>query len=170
MDSPIPLVRGEKLAEACSLHVLNVGGPTLVHATRRHHPEIVLFGTEHPLANGLRVEAGPSIVVVVDGGQATCSRFEAGQADRTVKTPAQADAVLRAIAQLDGTYPDMIQFLQQATADRGLSTRLVFDALPVENDGRGSLHEEVSLRGRGISGGVATDAAFAVEPDADEST
>ena len=59
---------------------------------------------------------------------------------------------------------------QQATADRGLSTRLVFDALPVENDGRGSLHEEVSLRGRGISGGVATDAAFAVEPDADEST
>ncbi|MFM8633649.1 MAG: flagellar basal body P-ring protein FlgI [Planctomycetia bacterium] len=170
MDSPIPLVRGEKLGEACSLHVLNVDGPTLIHATRSHHPEIVLFGTEHPLSNGMRVEAGQSIVVVVEAGRATCTRFEPGHSDRTVTTSAQADAVLRAIAQLDGNYPDMIQFLQQATAQRSLATRLAFDALPADTDGRGSLHEEVSLRGRGIPSAVSTDPAFSVEPSTDESS
>jgi hypothetical protein len=170
MDSPIPLVRGERLADACGLHVLNVGGPTLIHATRTHHPEIVLFGTEHPLADGMRVEAGAAITVVVDGQRATCSRFEPGQTDRTVETSAQVDAVLRAIAELDGTYPDMIQFLQQASSQRGLETRLAFDALPASDDGRGSLHEEVSVRGRNRAADPAVDAAAIDEPGADESS
>jgi hypothetical protein len=170
MDSPIPLVRGEQLGSACGFHVLNVDGPTLIHATRSHHPEIVLFGTEHSLNDGMRVEAGSSIVVVVDGTAATCSRFEAGVPDRVIETKADAESVLRALAQLEATYPDMIQFLQQATAQRALLTRLVFDAMPQANDGRGTLHEEISIRDRGIPTEPPVDAAFSGESSTDESS
>lgn len=148
MDSSIPLVRGEKLNDICALHILDVGGPTLVHATRRHHPEIVLFGTEHPLADGLRAEAGSAIVITVNDATAACSRFAAGEPDRHEEVPARIDEVLRAIARLGGTYPDMIQFLQQTAAQHATDARLAFDALPLENDGRGSLRDEVSLRDR----------------------
>jgi len=150
LDPSAPLVRGEKLGEACSLHVLDVAGPPLVHVTRSHRPEIVLFGAEHPLADGLRAEAGPAIVVVVEGSRATVSRFAAGEPDQQDKVPARVDAVVRAIIEHGGTYPDAVQFLQQASSRRCLDSRLAFDALPDELDGRMSLHEEAAARDREV--------------------
>lgn len=152
LDRSLPLVRGERLGEACGLHVLDVAGPPLVHATRSFRPEIVFFGTEHPLADGLRAEAGGSIVVVVDGSTAEVSRFVAGEPDRFETTRATADAVVRAIVAVGGTYPDAVQFLQQASASRALASRLAFDAVPSEFDGRQSIHEETSRQAREISG------------------
>ena len=150
IDSSAPLIRGEKLGDACTLHVLDVQGPPLVHITRSRRPEIVLFGVEHPLADGLRAEAGPSIVVVVESGRATVNCFEAGQPDQKLEVPARVDTVVRAIVQLGGTYPDAVQFLQQATASRCLDSRLAFDALPSADDGRMSIHEEASQRDRDV--------------------
>jgi hypothetical protein len=156
MDRELPLVRGERLGDACSLHVLDVKGPALVHVTRSTRPEIVFFGTDHPLKDGLRAEAGGSIVVVIDGTTATLSCFVPGQADRQIEVAAAADAVVRGIVELGGTYPDTVQFLQQASSQRALESRLAFDALPSDGDGRASIHEEASARSREI------------EPDADE--
>jgi hypothetical protein len=151
LDRSLPLVRGERLGEACALHVLDVDGPPLVHATRSFRPEIVFFGTEHPLADGLRAEAGSSIVVVVDGSTAEVSRFVAGEPDRFETTRANADSVVRAIIAVGGTYPDAVQFLQQASASRALTSRLAFDAVPSDFDGRQSIHEETSRQAREIS-------------------
>ncbi len=150
MDPDLPLVRGERLGDACSLHVLDVAGPPLVHATRSIRPEFVFFGTEHPVANGLRAEAGTSIVVVVDGGTATVSRFLSGQSDQQAEVPAGADSIVRTIIELGGSYADAIQFLQQASAGRALTSRLAFDALPDELDGRPTIHQEASARNRDI--------------------
>ncbi len=150
MDPSAPLIRGERLGDACSLHVLDVDGPSLVHVTRSHRPEIVLFGTDHPLADGLRAEAGSATVVVVEGGTATINRFVPGEPDQRVETPARVDAVVRAIIGLGGTYPDAVQFLQQASSNRWLSGRLAFDALPDELDGRMSVHEEAARQERDI--------------------
>ena len=150
MDPDLPLVRGERLGDACSMHVLDVEGPPLVHATRSIRPEFVFFGTEHPVADGLRAEAGTSIVVVVDGGTATVSRFIPGQSDQQIEVPAGADSIVRAIIELGGAYADAIQFLQQANAGRGLASRLAFDALPDELDGRPTIHQEASARTRDI--------------------
>jgi hypothetical protein len=47
-----------------------------------------------------------------------------------------------------GTYPDVVQFLQQASAGRCLSSRLAFDAVPNEFDGRTSIHDEATSRDR----------------------
>ena len=151
MDRDMPLVKGERLGDACSLHVLDVKGPPLIHATRSTRPEIVLFGTEHPLADGLRAEAGGSIVVVVEGTTAIVSRFVPGQSDQQTEIRASTDAVLRTIFEMGGTYPDAVQFLQQASASRALRSRLAFDALPDEFDGRQSIHEEASSRDRDIA-------------------
>lgn len=150
IDPDAPLIRGTRLGDACSMHVLDVKGPPLVHVTRSRRPEIVFFGTEHPLADGLRAEAGPTIVVVVNGAAARVSRFAAGQPDQVVDAPATADEVVRAIVEVGGTYPDAVQFLQQASAGQALGSRLACDALPSEADGRGDIHEEASRRSRDI--------------------
>ena len=125
--------------------MLDVKGPPLVRATRSFRPEIVLFGTDHPLGDGLRAEAGPSIVVIVEGHSATVSRFAAGEDDTSMTVPARVDRVIRAIAELDGTYADVVQFLQQAKAMRSLTSRLAFDAFPDATTPRSSLHEEASV-------------------------
>ena len=161
MDSDLPLVRGERLGDACSLHVIDVKGPPLVHVTRSFRPEIVFFGTEHAIVDGLRAEAGTSIVVVVEGPEATVSRFVAGAPDQQVSVPALAVDVVRAIVEVGGTYPDAVQFLQQASAQRALTSRLAFDAVPSAYDGRQSIHEEASAR----ESEMAADAESETEAD-----
>lgn len=151
MDPDLPLVRGERLGDACSIHVIDVEGPPLIHVTRSHRPEFVFFGTEHGVADALRAEAGASIVVVVEGDVATVSRFTAGQSDQQAEVPATAERIVRAIIDLGGSYPDAVQFLQQASAARGLTSRLAFDALPDDLDGRPSIHQEASARSRDIA-------------------
>ena len=149
IDPTSPLVRGERLGDACSLHVLDVKGPPLVHVTRSRRPEVVLFGTDHPVGDGLRAEAGPTVVVVVEGSTAIISRFIAGDPDQQVDVPARVDTIVRAIAELGGTYPDIVQFLQQASSHRAIKSRLVFDAI-AEEDNSMSVHEEASSRIRDI--------------------
>ncbi|MFN9369901.1 MAG: flagellar basal body P-ring protein FlgI [Planctomycetia bacterium] len=151
MDRTMPLVTGDRCGDAFSLHVLDVKGPPLVHVTRSTRPEIVLFGAEHPLADGLRVEAGGTIVVVVEGTMATVSRFVPGQSDQSVEMRAAIEPVIRGIVELGGSYPDVVQFLQQASSRRGIRSRLAFDAIPSEYDGRESIHQEASARSREIA-------------------
>ena len=151
MNHASPLVRGQQLGDACNLHVLDVEGPPLVHVTRSHRPEIVLFGVEHPIADGLKAEAGSSIVVVVEDSIATVSCFAVGQSDQQMDVPAEVDQIIRAIMKLGGSYPDVVQFLQQASACHSLESRLAFDALRADTDGRMGIHEEAALKDREIS-------------------
>jgi hypothetical protein len=157
LDPGMPLVLGEQLGDACRLHVLDVDGPPLIHSTRRDRPELVFFGAEHQVSRGLRAEAGRSIVIVVDGPQATVSRFVPGQSDQTATVPADAAAIVRAIIELGGGYPDAVQFLQQASSAHALGSRVAFDALPREFDGRQSIHEEASRQYRDIPDGPTDD-------------
>jgi hypothetical protein len=122
-----------------------------------------LFGTEHAIDSGLRAEAGSSIVVVVEGGKATINRFVAGEPDQIIEVDARVDPVARGIVQVGGTYPDVVQFLQQASAARCLSSRLAFDAVPNEFDGRTSIHDEAASRERGDE--EQQDDEPAAEPD-----
>ena len=166
LDPRMPLVRGEQLGDACHLHVLDVDGPPLIHSTRRDRPELVFFGAGHQVSRGLRAEAGRSIVIVVDGPEATVSRFVPGQADQTTDVPADAAAIVRAIIELGGGYPDAVQFLQRAAAGRHLTSRLAFDALPNAFDGRPAIHEEATAHDGGDS--PDTSAAQGGEGQTDE--
>ena len=148
MDHAAPIVRGEKLADAFWLHVLEVDGPPLVHATRSVRPEIVFFGKDHKIQDGLRAEAGAAIVVVVENNEAVISRFMSGEPDQLATTSSQSVSIIHKIVDLGGSYPDVVQFLQQARTMRKLDSRLAFDAVPSDNDGRMGIHEEAAAAKR----------------------
>ncbi|NOZ41072.1 MAG: hypothetical protein GXP24_12730 [Planctomycetes bacterium] len=123
------LVRGENMNGMFTYHVLDVPGPPMIHATSSHRPEIVLFGTKHDLRLPLVLDAGPKILVNgLSGGQIKVSLFGSTTQQRTVST--DVEAVIRAIVELGGTYPDVVQMLQQAKKSGALTSRFRVNALP----------------------------------------
>jgi len=124
-------VLGEKLAEDFNYHVLATSGPPMIHVTRSHRPELVLFGEEQRLATPLLLEAGPRIRLRnVDADRIAVSRFAVGEPDQKRIVSTKLDDVIRAVAELGGTYPDVVQALQQAKVKGVLPSRLEVDALP----------------------------------------
>ena len=109
--------------------MLDIPGEPMVHATSSHRPEIVLFGTEHPLSLPLVLDAGPQILINgLSGAQIKVSRF--GETTQQRVVPNDVDSVVRAIVELGGSYPDVVQFLQQANASGSLKSRFRVNALP----------------------------------------
>jgi len=127
-----PLVQGELLGGQFSHHVLDVQGPPLVHVTRSRRAEVVLFGREQRfLAPLAAINAGPRIMVTSTGPeQLTVSRFAPNEPDQKRIVSTRVDDVVRAIVAVGGTYPDVVQALQEAKAGGALEGRFEVDALP----------------------------------------
>src|SRR6185312_5760143 len=66
----------------------------------------------------------------LNGERITVSRFAAGAEPKQQVVSAKVDDVIRAIVALGGTYPDVVQALQQAKVDGALPGRFEVDALP----------------------------------------
>ncbi len=130
MNPNDPLIRGENLGGQFSYHVLNTSGPPMVHVTRSFRPEIVLFGHEQRLAAPFVLEAGKSILIKGTDDKVTISRFSVGQPDQKRVVSNKLDELIRAIVELGGTYPDVVQALQQAKSSHALASRFEVDALP----------------------------------------
>ncbi len=131
MNQHDPLLHDENLGAQFHYHVLDVPGPDMVHVTQSHLPEIVLFGKEQQFHLPLMLDAGKSILVNgLNGDKITVSRFAAGAEPKQLLVSAKVDDVIRAIVSLGGTYPDVVQALQQAKADGALPSRFEVDALP----------------------------------------
>jgi len=131
MNSADPLVAGELLGGEFSYHLLDVQGPPMVHVTRSYRPELVLFGPDQKFSLPFYLEAGKYIQVIGrSAGRVTVSRFEPGQPDQQRMISGSVDEVVRAIVELGGTYPDVVEALQQAKDRGALTSRLWVDALP----------------------------------------
>ena len=131
MNHNDPFLRDENLGEQFHYHLLDVPGPHMVHVTRSHLPEVVLFGKDQQFQLPLVLDAGKSIMVNgLSGGKITVSRFGAGEEPEQRVVSTSVDEVIRAIVELGGTYPDVVQALQQAKADGALASRFEVDALP----------------------------------------
>ncbi len=123
------LLRGEDMQGMFTYHVLDVAGPPMIHATSSHRPEIVMFGKQHTLKLPLVLDAGPKILINgLSGGEIKVSQFGGTTQQRTVST--NVEAVIRAIVELGGTYPDVVQMLQQAKKSGALTSRFRVNALP----------------------------------------
>lgn len=131
MNSNDPFIAGEDMNGHFSLHRLAVEGTPMIHFTNSHRPEIVLFGRQPPLKLPLLIDAGTGLLVNgMQGSQITVSRFNTmGEADRLTIEPKVED-LIRAIVELGGTYPDVVQALQEAHRQGALESRLRVDALP----------------------------------------
>jgi flagellar basal body P-ring protein FlgI len=131
MNANDPLVRGESLDGKFSYHLLNVGGPAMIHATRSYRPEIVLFGPEQRFATPLVLEAGKNILVnSQEEGRITISRFAVDAPDQKRVVSDKVDEVIRAVVELGGHYPDVVQLLQQAKSKKVLDGKFEIDAIP----------------------------------------
>lgn len=126
-----PLIRDEAISEKFAYHVLDVAGPAMVHVTRSHRPEVVLFGRNHALQTPLVLDAGPRILVKgLQGSEVVVSRFGVNEPTQQRTVTADVDAVIRAVVDLGGDYPDVVQMLQEADATGALTGRFKVNALP----------------------------------------
>lgn len=131
MDPRDPLVRGEMMGDQFHYHVLDTGGPPLIHLTRSFRPEVVLFGRHQALVPPLFVDAGGKIQVhAAQDGTVTVSRYVVGEPDQKRVVSTQIDDIIRAMVDLGATYPDVVQVLAEAKAKGALEGRLEIDALP----------------------------------------
>jgi hypothetical protein len=131
MNSRDALVAGERLSDQFSYHVLDTTGPSLIHATHNRRPELVLFGKDQRLGTPLAVNAGTQIMVTSRGpDEIAVSKYAVEDADQKRVVSTRVDEVVRAIVELGGTYPDVVQLLQEAKAAGALPSRFEVDALP----------------------------------------
>ncbi len=131
MNARDPLIRGEALSDRFGYHVLHVQGPPMVHVTRSHRPEVVLFGDDQCFKTPLLLEAGKDIVITtLDDEHVTVSRFVLNEPDQKRVVSTRVDDVIRAIVDLGGSYPDVVQALQQSKSSGALASRFQIDALP----------------------------------------
>jgi flagellar basal body P-ring protein FlgI len=125
------LIRGERLNDQFSYHILENAGPPMIHVTRSRRPEIVLFGRDQRFVPPLALEAGNQIMVTGRGGdEVVVSKFAVNQSDQERVVTTRVDDVIRTIVELGGTYPDVVQALEQAKAGGSLPSRFEIDALP----------------------------------------
>ena len=132
MDPSDGLIMGEQLSGQFSYHVLGTSGPAMIHVTTARRPEIVLFGQGQRLSNPLAIEAGNQIMVTGNPGSNTLSvaKFAVDQPVQRRIVSTQVDEVIRAIVDLGGTYPDVVQALQEAKSSGALTARFEVDAIP----------------------------------------
>ncbi len=119
MNASDPMIRGENLGGQFSYHVLNTTGPPMIHVTRSYRPEIVVFSHEQRSRTPFVLEAGKSILIKGEGDKVTLSRFAVNDADQKRLVSTKVDDIIRAIVDLGGTYPDVVQALQQAKSHAG---------------------------------------------------
>jgi hypothetical protein len=131
MNAQDPLVAGEMMGDEFSYHVLDTAGPPMIHATRSLRPELVLFGKQQTFRLPILAEAGNQIMVRdLPDGQVSVSRFDADRPDQRRIVSPSVDEVIRAVVDLGGTYPDVVQLLQEARQAGVLPSRLAIEALP----------------------------------------
>jgi hypothetical protein len=155
MNPHDPAVQGENCNGKFHYYSLRTGGPPMVHVTRSFRSEVVTFGPDQMLRLPMSVDAGKSIVVngsngqdgPDDGAHITVSRFEASRPDQKRVVSCRLDDVIHAIVDLDGTYPDVVQFLQQAKACGALECRFEVDALPSPQHIREHNHTDSPVAG-----------------------
>ncbi len=131
MNENDPLIHGERLGGQFSFHRLDVKGPPMIHSTRSGRPELVLFGKDQRFKLPLVLDAGQDILVNgLTGDEVVVSRFTAGESTRKRIVSTRVEEVIRAIVELGGTYPDVVQALQEAKSDDALASRFRVDAIP----------------------------------------
>lgn len=128
-------IAGEKLGRRYPFHfnVLDTNGPPMIHITRSHRPEIVLFGREQALEGQFQADAGSRIFIQsMRGNQVKVVRLSANPnlPNEPRMVSRRAEEVIRAIAELGGTYTDVLQALQELADQGALGGRLAVDELP----------------------------------------
>lgn len=128
------LVKGENLGGQFHYHVLNTPkDEPMIHITRNRKAELVVFGQDQRFLTPVLANAGKEIMVTSTAeGEISVSKFAPHEADQKRVVSTRVDDVIRAIVELGGTYPDVVQAIQEAKSNGCLEGRFEIDALPEE--------------------------------------
>jgi flagellar basal body P-ring protein FlgI len=131
MNRKDALVAGENLNGQFHYHVLDVSGAPMIHVTHNQLPEVVLFGKDQFFLTPISVNAGNQIMLNgTNSKEITISKFAVKEADQKRVVSTKINEVIRAVVELGGTYPDVVQMLQEAKATGALASRFEIDAVP----------------------------------------
>lgn len=132
LDENDPFIRGERLSDQFTLHVLDTEGSPMVHLTNRRKAEVVIFNAEQELETPIAVRAGDHILITAPSGSETIvvSRYEVGRPDQRKVVSRNIAEVVRAVTEMGASYPDVAQMLVQADQQQNLPGALAIDALP----------------------------------------
>lgn len=131
MNKNDPIVEGEDLDGQFTLHLVKSSGPPMVHVTHSLRPEIVLFGSGQRLQLPVTLDAGQHILVNGSNGRdLTVSRFTPGLPAQQRSVEPDLEQVIRTVVDLGGTYPDVVQMLQEARDSGALTSWFRVDAVP----------------------------------------
>jgi flagellar basal body P-ring protein FlgI len=125
------LVKGERLGDQGTLHLVDTSGPPMVHFSRTRFAEIVLFGDDQRLRPPAGLNAGKAIIIKGDGPERIkVTRFAPQEEDRRETCSTKTADVIRAITKVGGTYADILEAVHEAKQKQYLDARLAVDALP----------------------------------------
>lgn len=131
MNKKDAMVAGERLNDQFYYHVLDVDGPPMVHVTHNRLPELILFGKNQRFQVPISVNAGNQIMInSTNSKEITISKFVVNEPDQKRVVSTKLDDVIRAVVELGGTYPDVVQMLQEAKTHGSLASRFEIDAIP----------------------------------------
>ena len=103
----------------------------MIHVTRNRRPELVIFGPGQQLQAPLALNAGNQIMITsLPSGDVSVAKYTVNEADQKRIVSTKLDEIIRAVTELGGTYPDIVQALQEAKETGALSGRFEIDALP----------------------------------------
>lgn len=134
-DHQDPLVKGELLKDQFWLHEVPSSSEPMVHVSRNFRREIVLFDNKQTLQPPLSLKAGDFILLNADreSDQVFIASFrpgEKGPQRRRSESSLRLGDVLREVVNLGAGYADVVDLLQQASAQGNLKGRLEVNALP----------------------------------------
>lgn len=127
-----PQVRGEPLKSHFGYHVIPTLGPPMVHFSRSHRTEIVVFDREQTMRSPGALFVGSSIMVKgLDENRIKVVRHGSGdQEDQQKICSTNLDEILRTVIEYGADYEQVLDFLRDAKRGDYLSGRLIIDALP----------------------------------------
>lgn len=143
MRPDAPMVRGMKLGDdTFNLCIVNTTARPMLHVTRSYRAEVVVFG-EMRFSTPLSVEGANNIVVrSISPTEIMVSKFSPNEPDQRRICSTRVDDVIVKLSEVGATYPDVLEILQAAVAQKALpASAFRVDALP--DDGRKSPYEQL---------------------------
>lgn len=130
--------RGSALDDPFQLYVVPCEGPPLIHYTRTHRAEIVIFGESQKLEPPIVLGGGGSIILNAseNDDKVEISRITRNSLDfeKKVVSSLMLSDIIREVANLGATYPEIVELLNSASRQYNLEGQLLVDAQPATSD------------------------------------
>ncbi len=127
-----PLIRGSVLGNSFAFHSIQSSSEPMVHFSRTHRPEIVVFGKDAEIQPPKFLFAGKKILLKAQAdGQVKVTRFALGNdKDQSVVVSPLLSDIIQAIVEVGGGYREVFEGLSNAKDMGYLTARFVVDARP----------------------------------------